>query len=145
MSLSNAALNALERERKTLLEDLQAIDVLLRRHGRLNGAETPVAEEKPPSAVKRRRQARTGLRKAILDIVANSPDGLKPAQVAALVSAKGIKVTGTTPLGTRVSNELWRMVKTGHVDVDGDLYGPVGSINEAVRRIDEALKKGRPG
>jgi hypothetical protein len=67
----------------------------------------------------------TGLRAAIRSVLAGTPKGLRPREVTAALEGRGVTASGTLPLGTRVTNELWRMAKGGRLrKVSGRYYLP---------------------
>jgi len=59
--------------------------------------------------------ASTGLRAAILDVLETRGPARAP-NIASILAAQGFENDSTTPLATRVYNDLWRMKEAGVVE-----------------------------
>jgi len=112
MPWTKEALDALEADRARLLEDLRAIEAVLRREGRIEAGQLqlPLASEQGKNG--RPTAARTGLRAEIRRILAQYPHGLRPKDVTTLLEQQGLQLPGTTNLGTRIAGEMARMRHT---------------------------------
>jgi hypothetical protein len=65
----------------------------------------------------------SGLRDAIRSALRGvSGRGLRPKEVTRLLIKQGYKNTGASDLGTRVSNEMWRMTKRKMLKKEAGLY-----------------------
>lgn len=63
-----------------------------------------------------------GFRDAVRYVLAFAKKGMKPKDIAEELLAQGYQYSGTVHIGTRISNELYRMRKSGSVRKRGGLY-----------------------
>jgi hypothetical protein len=114
-------LKALEAERSQLLEDLRAIEAVLRRCGRLrDGGESPSPQptlfEADTPSTERQADVPKGLRAAITHVLEGQTQGLKPVEVTRQLEAIGFDAASAkTKLTVRVAGEMSRMKKAGRL------------------------------
>ena len=63
-----------------------------------------------------------GFRKAVRIVLNDSTKGLPPRDIASELMRRGFKYEATTDLSTRISNELYRMKRSGQIVKRGNLY-----------------------
>ena len=69
--------------------------------------------------------AGVGFRDALRIILNDATKGLRPRDIASELTRRGFRYEASTDLSTRISNELYRMKKSGHVKKRGNLYYPI--------------------
>ena len=103
----------LTEEASQLDQQIGSIRVLLASSTQgLPNAGTSTTQE-PPKGHDEAGTEAPGLRDAIRIALGESPFGLRPFQVTLRLKEMGFRPGGKAELGTRVSNELWRMAKNG--------------------------------
>jgi len=107
--LSTTTRKELERRRELLVEELTALDVILRASPPTNGV------KQKQGSIRRGLAQRTGFRDKVREILAANPQGLKPAEVTKALEESGVTYTGTTKFSLRVSNDLNRMLHAGEL------------------------------
>ncbi len=111
---SEATRRELEAERARLRRRLEAIDQILTEEGAVRRHAAP--EGQATMAEGNGQLAGLGLREAAKKVLeAAAPKGLKPMVVAQRMEDQGFRsmTNATTPVVTRVRNELWRMAQKG--------------------------------
>lgn len=132
-------LSALLAEYKRLLQDLPAIEAVLRREGRLppkagggdSGqddlfVEAPTPGESIANEKTNGTGGKSGLRQAITDVLESSSRGLRPIDVTNQLQAAGFDQRDLlTPLKVRVAGEMSRMKSSGRLrKTRSGLYRP---------------------
>jgi len=107
--------NDLQEAKRGIDRRLKLVNQLLEEYDEpqphLPGVEAIKAEVPPRQSL-----SELGVRDAIRAVLASAgARGLKPAAVTKSLSRGGYDVDGSTNLGTRVRNEMWRMAKKGEL------------------------------
>jgi hypothetical protein len=84
--------------------------------------DTVAASDSMSATVTRAPLLDVGLREAIRRILRDSASGLRPRDIVAELARRGFRYEATTDLSTRISNELFRMKRSGQVRKRGKLY-----------------------
>ena len=127
--MDKKVLNALVAEHERLLQDLRAVEAVLRREGQLlpkASKDDPIQDDffdKPPAPKEsilnesaNGTGGKSGLRQAIADILESSAHGLRPIGVTNGLLAAGFDPgDGKTPLKVRVAGEMSRMKSSGRL------------------------------
>jgi len=106
-----ASLRELETKIKARVQALEAILVPL---GGSREIAYPATGIVPPLP-KGNRFASTGLRGAIIATLRERGIGMRAPDIAAILEREGFPNDSSTPLGTRVYNDLWRLAQKGGV------------------------------
>lgn len=119
--MNKITLEALREERRSLSEQLRAIDMLLAERDNSKGIpqKTPVREVCETSS-KTPELRDTLIRPAIVSVLSDASGRIKPIGVRHELENRKFKYEGKTKLGARVRGELSLLRKRGVVDRDED-------------------------
>jgi hypothetical protein len=103
----------------TVVERIKMLEAMIEHFDITQGSPQPVAVSllKPESQAFHNRFASTGLRSAALAVL-RERGPMRAPDIAAQLEEDGFKNDSSTPLGTRVYNDLWRLSAKGRLKLE---------------------------